>query len=292
DMNYFDMPGVGFIAYKKQWGTRFVLADPVCDGKDCELLISEFLKDGKSTVFVQVTQGIAEFLHDKFGFYSTQFGIESVVDLQKWDLKGKKKQVMRTSVNHAVKEGVTFEENCTSDACHKLNKEWLKTRKVRNREIGFLIRPMDMEYQDGTRKFYAYLDGELIGFIYFDPIYSNNQVIGYVPNISRFSNKFKQGIFYPLMCHAMEIFKKEGVKYLYLGLCPLVTDEMNQPYESKIVKKIIHFLYKYGNKIYSFKGLYFTKSRFDGIEQKTFCVHREMMPTKSFLTMFRLANII
>ena len=292
EMHYFDVAGMGFIAYREQWGTRFVLADPVCEEKDRETLLREFLRHGKNAAFVQISQGVAELINEKFGYYATQFGVETTVDLEKWDLKGKKKQVIRTSVNNARKMGVVIEENCINDGCRSLTDEWLKTRKVRNREIGFLIRPMDMEYQEGTRKFYAYLEGELIGFIYFDPVYSEGRTIGYVPNISRFSSKFKQGIFYPMMIHAMETFKREGVKSMFLGLCPLVTDDMDQRCESGIVKKIIRLLYRYGNSIYSFKGLYFTKSRFDGIDSRTFCAHRERLPIKSFLTMFRLANIL
>ncbi len=291
-MHYYDVPGMGFIAYMQKWGLRAVLSDPVCDPKDRETLLREFLKSYKNIAFAQISQDIADLLHEKFGYYATQFGVEINVDLQKWDLKGKKKQVLRTSVNHAKKEGVVIEEKCTNDGCRQLTDEWLKTRKVKNREIVFLIRPMDMEYQEGTRKFYAYLDGELIGFIFFDPVYSDDKINGYVPNISRFSNKFKPGIFYPLMIHAMETFKQEGVKYLHLGLCPVVVDDQDMPCESGILKKIIRLLYEYGNWIFSFKGLYFTKSRFDGTDIKTFCAHKEKLPVRSFLTLFRLANII
>jgi lysylphosphatidylglycerol synthetase-like protein (DUF2156 family) len=292
EMHFFDIPGMGFIAFREKWGNRLTIADPVCDVKDRPAFLREFLKDGKHTTFVQISQDVAEILHDKFGFYATQFGSEITLELENWDLKGKKKQILRTSVNHAKKEGVIIEEKCVGDGCRQLTKEWLKTRKVRNREIGFLIRPMEMEYEEGARKFYAYLAGELIGFIFFDPIYSDNRIIGYVPNISRFSNKFKSGIFYALMIHAIEIFKQEGVKYLNLGLCPLVVDDKDLPCESGIQKKLNRLLYEYGNWIFSFKGLYFTKSRFDGIESKVFGAHREKLPTIPFLTMFKLSNFM
>jgi len=291
-MHYFDVPGVGFIAYRNLWGIRAVLADPVCHLKDREIIISEFLKDGKKTGFVQISQGVARLLHEKFGYYGTQFGIEVNVDISTWDLKGKKKQVIRTALNHAKKQGIVIDETLRRDSCRTLTDEWLKTRRVKNREIAFLIRPMDMDYQEGTRKFYAYQGDELIGFIYFDPVYHSNRVTGYAPNISRFSTKFRTGIFYPLMIHALEVFKSEGVKYLQLGLCPAVVDDTDMPGESTMVKKIIRLLYRYGNMIFSFKGLYFTKTRFGGEETKTFCAHTERLPIKSFLTLFKLANII
>ena len=290
-MHFFDVPGIGFIAYMQKWGNRLTLADPVCDSKDREVFFRELLKDGKHTTFVQISQDTAELLHDKFGYYATQFGIEINLDLKRWDLKGKKKQILRTSVNHAKKEGVVIEEKCTSEGCRQLTSEWLKTRRVKNREIGFLIRPMEMDYEEGTRKFFAYLHGELIGFIFFDPIYSDDQITGYVPNISRFSSKFKSGIFYPLMIHAIETFKQEGIPNLNLGLCPLVVDDKDLFCESGIQKKLNRLLYNYGNWIFSFKGLYFTKSRFDGAEKKVFGAHREKLPTIPFLTMFRLSNL-
>lgn len=290
-MHYFDVPDIGFIAFGQRWGKRFVLADPVCDTKYRETLLKRFINQYSDPVFVQISQDIAELIHARFGYYTTQFGVEINVDLEKWDLKGKKKQILRTSVNHARKAGVLIEENCTVNSCQKLNDEWLKTRKVKNREIGFLIRPMDMDYQEGTRKFYAYLDGELIGFIFFDPIYMDNRIIAYVPNISRFSNKFKPGIFYPLMIHAMDIFKQEGVKYLHLGLCPLVTDDNDMPGESVILKRINRLLYNHGNWIFSFKGLYFTKSRFGGTESRIFGGTREKLPVRSFLALLKLCNV-
>jgi NADPH-dependent 2,4-dienoyl-CoA reductase/sulfur reductase-like enzyme len=59
------------------------------------------------------------------------------------------------------------------------------------------------------------------GFIFFDPIYENGEVIGYVPNISRASESFPLGIFYTLMAKVFEQFKAEGIPYIFLGLFPL-----------------------------------------------------------------------
>lgn len=291
-MDYFDMPGYGFIAFREKWGKRFVLADPICDEKDSEILIREFLKDGKDPIFVQISQRIAELIHRKFGYYSTQFGVEIDVDLENWDLKGKKKQILRTSVNHAKKEGVEIFERHTTDGCRQLTSEWLKTRKVKNREIVFLIRTMDMDYQEGTRKFYAYQNGQLIGFIFFDPVYKDNLITGYVPNISRFSNSFKSGIFYPLMIHAMDVFKKEGIKELHLGLCPLVTDDTLMPCESGVLKMLNRLLYNHANWIFSFKGLYFTKSRFGGVDRKIFGGTRDQLPLRGFFTLLKMCEIL
>ncbi len=291
-MKYFDMPGRGYIAYAEKWGIRGVLSDPVCDAKDWEILIEAFIKGGGRTGFAQVSEPVAELLHEKFGLYATQFGVESIIDLKNWDLKGKKKQVLRTSLNQAVKSGIYVRENYEERRYNQLSREWVKTRKVRNREIRFLIRPMNMEYQEGTRKFFAYRGDELIGFIFFDPVYSQNRVIGYVPNISRFSQSFRQGIFYTIMLQAMETFREEGVEQIHLGLSPLVVGDRDRHYESKITKKLIRLLYQYGNGIYSFKGIYFTKSRFRGKDYPTFCSHRRNVPLREIITLFKISNLL
>jgi phosphatidylglycerol lysyltransferase len=290
-MHYFDIAGKGYIAYMEKWGARFALADPVCDEKDYEELIGEFIRENPNCGFAEVSEPVAKLIHDKFGFYGTQFGVESVVDLKSWDLKGKKKQVLRTSLNHAKKRGITVTEKHNDDGARELSEEWLKTRKVKTREILFLIRPMNMDHDLGTRKFFAYQGDNLIGFIYFDPLFENDSLLGYVPNISRFSQSFRQGIFYTIMAHAMEVFKSEGVPEIHLGLSPLVTGEGDKHYESPIVKKIVRLLYEYGNKIYNFKGIYFTKSRFRGTDYPTYCCHKSIMPAKKFLTMFKIANV-
>lgn len=292
NMSFFDISGIGYIAYMKKWGARYVLADPVCDEKDREYIIGEFLKDKTHTAFIQISEPVAELLHYKFGLYASQFGIETIVDLKAWDLKGKKKQVLRTSINKAQKDGVRFVEMIAETNDDELTREWMSTRAVSRKEVVFLIRPKKQEYQDGTRKFYAFMGEELLGYIHFDPVYENSKIIGYVPNISRFSPKFKQGIFYPLMVHAIETFKQEGIPSLYLGISPAAVDDQDREYESKILKFLVRQLYKFGNWFYSFKGLQFTKSRFQGKEVKTFCAHAEMLPTRSFLTVFHMCNII
>lgn len=289
-IQYFDLPGIGYIAYEQKWGRRAVLSDPVCNVKDQETLIREFLKEGKPVGFAQVSEPVTQLLYEKFGYYSTQLGIESIIDLNNWNIKGKKKQVLRTSLNQAAKRGIFVTENYNKNRLNQFSKEWMKTRKLKSREIRFLIRPMNMDYQEGTRKFFAYQDDQLVGFIFFDPVYSNGNIISYVPNISRFDRSFKQGIFYTIMISAMDIFKKEGIEQIHLGLSPFSVNDSNSYYEVGFPKKMVRFLYQNGNRIYSFKGMHFTKSRFRGAEHRTFCAHKGKLPFREIATLFKISN--
>jgi lysylphosphatidylglycerol synthetase-like protein (DUF2156 family) len=291
-MQYFDMEGVGYIAYMRKWGTVFVLSDPVCSAQNFELLLEHFHAKFPRANYIQCTKTTVEILHRRFGHYGTQFGSEIRIDLKKWSLAGKKKQILRTAINQAEKQGVVVKESFCDDHRNEISAAWLKTRKCKSNEIRFLIRPMAMSYRENERRFYAYQDGKPVGFIYFDPIYSRNQIISYVPNISRASADFKQGLFYTIMAHAMEVFKAEGVENIDLGLVPLMFSGKDEAHESSLLKRMFRFVWNRGNFLYNFQGLAFTKTRFRGDEEPTYTAHPKAMPLVEFLAMFKLIRVL
>ncbi|HET8800566.1 MAG TPA: DUF2156 domain-containing protein [Marinobacter sp.] len=291
-MQYFDVPGMGYIAYMRKWGGTFVLADPVCAPENFPTVLEHFHQRFPNASYIQVSKPVVDFLHLRFGLYGTQFGSESRIDLRKWTLTGKKKQILRTALNQAEKNGITVMERFSDDHTREISEAWIRTRKCKSNEIRFLIRPMAMDYRENERHFYAYQDGKAVGFIYFDPIYRNNEIISYVPNISRANANFRQGIFYTLMAHAMDVFKAEGVPWLDLGLIPLSLDPATEHQESRLLKRLLHGLYERGNFLYNFKGLEFTKSRFRGAMLKTYCCHRRAIPALEFLAMFKLTRLL
>lgn len=291
-MEFFDLKNVGYIAFRKQWGCVVCLGDPICARQDTGRLLEAFFEKYPDPVFIQVSPDAARRIREKTGFYTTQFGRESVIDLQNWSLSGKKKQVIRTAVNHAKRAGITIREGDKPEGFESFSDAWLATRKCRSREIIFLIRPMKMDYTEGIRCFSAWQDETLMGFAFFDPVYKDGRVDGYVPNISRGSEKFPQGIFYILMAHAMEVFREEGVPFMYLGLSPLAMDYPVQPFESDWLRWIMGLTERHFNFLYNFKGIDFTKSRFRGKASPTYAIHRRRLPLKAFAAMFRLCNVI
>ncbi len=291
-MKFFDLEGIGYIGYMRKWGNIFVLSDPVCAPENFELILTAFHKKHPGANYIQVSKPVTDILHSKFGLYGTQFGSESRIDLTAWNLKGKKKQVLRTAINQAEKQGITVKERFSDDHTREISEAWIRTRKCKSNEIRFLIRPMNMQYKENERHFYAYQDGKAVGFIYFDPIYDKNKIVSYVPNISRANAEFKQGIFYTIMTHAMEVFQEEGVPFVDLGLIPLMCAPEDEQQESKLLKKLCRFVWEKGNFLYNFKGLAFTKMRFRGSVEKTYCCHPRPLPLVEFLAMFKLTKLI
>jgi phosphatidylglycerol lysyltransferase len=292
DMAYFELPGAGYIAYAQHWGMQFALADPVCAPPLREQLLDRFLERFPRAVFVQVSKAVVDHLHARHGYYGTQFGSESKIELADWDLRGARKQIIRTAVNGAASCGIEIREGGFDHDVKRISEAWIRTRRCKNNEIRFLIRPMIIDYREGTRYFYAYLGGEAVGFIFFDPIWRDGRLAGYVPNISRSSANFRQGLWYALMAHALAVFKDEGVPCVDLGLVPLQMDAGIEPQESRVLRLTMSAIRERMDFLYNFKGLEFAKSRFQGRIDKTYCCHRNAMPALAMTAMFRLTRII
>ena len=289
DMQYFDMPGVGYIAYAMHLGRCMVLGDPVTAAGDQQRIISRFLEKHRNATFVQVSEPIAEYLHGAAGFYGTQFGSELLVPIQDWSTGGKSRKVIRSAVNMARKQGITIAESETKLDADKASELWLQSRKT-TREIRYLIRPTDMEYAEGSRYFYAWKDDQPIGFAYFDPKYRDGKVVGYLPNISRACESFRQGLFYAIMVHAIDTFRSEGLDHVDLGLSPLAIDPDPKPYESNVTRKVFDLTYHYCFH-YNCKGVHFTKQRFGGKWSRTYLCHRNTLPVVDMWRLLRLTRV-
>jgi len=288
----FSIRDAGWIAFERKWGQVIVLGDPVCHPLQYGHLLSAFLKQFQEALFVQISPAVALQLR-LLGYYTTQMGHESNIDLTSWTLSGKKKQVIRTAVNKVKKDGITIvEKQADPVAENALTKSWLSSRKCHDRQIRFLIRPMHVDYEVGVRRFFAYDGDTPVGFVFFDPVYKDGKVDGYVPNISRASLDFHQGIFYALMSEAMSTFKEEGVPNMHLGLMPLSLDNPAEEFESKILRNGFKLTRKLCGRFYNFDGINFTKSRFRGTMVPTYTAHRNKIPAIHFLTMFKICNVL
>ena len=302
EMQYFQHE-YGLISYIKKYGCCFVLSDPIFKSENRELqvkLIEGFLNNYKWVSFVQVSREFAQFLNDKFNYYSTQIGNERLIDIQQWKISGKRKQVIRTACNQASKQDIKIIENPVEDKFDSISSEWLSTRHVKEREIKFLVRTHPF-FEKDSRTFCAYSpEGNLIAYIIFSPIFEDEKCVGYVPDISRSSPVFKQGIFYAIMVEAIKQFKSEGLQYLNLGLSPLILTENAESYESEKLRSVFKIIRKYAGNLYNYNGINYTKSRFidesgksnDGITKPVYFCHRSSLPLFKITAIFRASNII
>jgi lysylphosphatidylglycerol synthetase-like protein (DUF2156 family) len=293
DMCYFDLHKVGYIAYMKYKNTSYVLGDPICKKENFDYIIKEFLKLHKDAVFMQISENIAKILSKNFGFYSTQLGLETLVDVKSWTLKGKDKRLMRHWYNIPLKEGVKVkEEKLDKDNFEdliKISEEWRKNNSSK-KVARFLLREPNISEKE-TRYFFAHLNGKRVALIGFDPMYFNGKVIGYYANINRRYQNVPHGTQDLIMVDAIEKFRADNIINVSLGLSPLAGIE-NSEKENKITKGIFKLLYKYGEKIYNFKGLHYHKTKYRGKEHKVFYASKRKFQGIEIYKSMKMINII
>ncbi|MFN2362561.1 MAG: hypothetical protein ABR522_15950, partial [Marinobacter sp.] len=74
NMDYFDLPGIGYIGFMRKWGMTFVLSDPVAAPEHFELILERFHQRYPKASYIQVSKPVVDYMHRRFGLYGTQFG--------------------------------------------------------------------------------------------------------------------------------------------------------------------------------------------------------------------------
>jgi len=55
-MQYFDVEGMGYVAYMRKWGGTFVLSDPVCAPENFPVILERFHQKFPNACYIQVSK--------------------------------------------------------------------------------------------------------------------------------------------------------------------------------------------------------------------------------------------
>lgn len=243
DLAHFFIPQLGFIAYRTWEKYTVVLSNPVCDPKRRMLLLEQFLGKHQKPVFLHVSTGTASDL-SQLGFRCNVMGVESWLDLQRFDPTWGSHNALRESARrfHRIKADIfecrfsdLAERGLDRAEIAAISERWLGERP--GEEMRFLLRPLRLEDEPDTRVFFMRADNRLVGFTLYDPIYQDNTIIGYCPNISRWDDrKIPTGRSAAVNLHAAEVFSSEGKRTLALGLLPFAGDLISPFPDSRLLR--------------------------------------------------------
>ena len=304
-MEYFDLPGVGYLAYMTQGKTLFVLGEPICAEADRVQLVGSALSEHPVTCFVQVQTSTAHMLNDTFGFYATQMGVEMRISLQSYGTSGVNKQHLRSALNRAKRNGIVVRELSPSEfdasQLETISSEWMRS-KANQRELRFLARPAIWHDEPFVRKFFALASGgTIMGYVFFSPLFAGGRVTGYVYDISRFISDAPKGGDYTVTLEALGTFSSEGKTVLSLGLCPLARLTEHGHCENVATRWLLQSIAKFGNRfgtllgrpgLYSFAGLYHHKAQYRAAEEPAFFASRSRLQTVEVFKVMRLCGVI
>lgn len=282
ELKYFIHKDYGYMAflYLKDmvWapkGFNVILGDPICNVENFDLLLDAYLEEvGKeNTAFVHLSHTIAAKLV-KRGVNVNQMGVEHLIDLPSFDVKlpGSQFSHIRRWRNKSKKEGVIVKElpfdSISPAQFQAVNENWL-SRKGGSEYIG-LTRPLRVEDKKDVRYFWAFKEDRLIGFAFFDPMYRDGKIYGYIHNIARLDDTCPNGTNDLIILTALEKLKEEGLDVLSLGLSPLAGIEDKDLPCHKGISKILQFMFKKCEFVYPFQGNFFHKEKYRSRKEQTY----------------------
>jgi lysylphosphatidylglycerol synthetase-like protein (DUF2156 family) len=302
-MEYF-LTDLGYIAFVTVRHPVFaprskaiVLCDPVCAPLDRRALIQEFLEARPRAAFGVISESCAETLR-ALAFKANCIGYEPVLPVQSYNTRGNWKELdlIKRSRNEARREGIAIREQqidtINRNELQSVTRRWMETKKVNDREIWIYARHPVFEHEQDVRKFVAYdREDRVVGYAFYDPIYSRGLVIGYSATISRCDEHRYGRLATAIHMEAMEAFRTEGKHVLNLCLAPFVKLELGKYNDDKATRWFFEFSAKYGNDIYNFQGLSFHKSKYRGAESPIYFASNCRFPSNDVYLAFRSADI-
>jgi len=295
-MEYFDLPGAGYLAYMMHGKTRFVLAEPICAGADRARLARAAMREHGDTCFVQVQQSTARLLHDEFGLFATPMGIETTLDLRDFEIKwptfdwvGRK--VRKGERKLKVSESTELPQITDAQAT-ALSSQWLSHPKRGKRELAFMARPFQLR-TPSVRTFYALMGEDLVGVTLFDPVFNHGKVVAYSPNITRTSAGAPDCTGDYSWYSALKKLKHEGCTQLELGLSPLhALEQDNLRVADALTLDLARLVHRWGRRFYNFEGIANHKKHFQGAERTVYFSHHQRCALKAIFGLLRLSHVL
>jgi lysylphosphatidylglycerol synthetase-like protein (DUF2156 family) len=289
----------GFIAYKMVGGTALVLSDPVAPPQHHDHLVRSFLGEQHDACFWQVSHPVAKLL-SSLGFFVNEFGPDSRIDLAQYDFIGHGKRHLRNATNRVHKLGYVIRE-CSiaevgANAVQAVSDVWKRTRTVRNREVSFLSRPVAFSVEPDVRWFFCFAhDGRLLAFGMFDPIYELGQVVGYAAQAHRHLPDADLLVQQAIKRRAIETFKVEGRKWLFLGIAPFAgIHDWDFP-RNWLVRRAFRIAYKsalINRFMYPWKTICEHKLQFRGTLRQTYYAFNKSPSLPRLLKVLRACDIL
>jgi lysylphosphatidylglycerol synthetase-like protein (DUF2156 family) len=288
----------GFLAYKQVGSTAFVLSNPIAPIKSCEDLIRSFVSERSDVCFWQASRPVAKIL-EKIGFSVNEMGTETRIELGDYDFDGPRKRNFRRALNRAACCSYTIAERSVTsldrEELQTVSERWRQTRGVKNREMTFLTRPAILDDEVDVRKFFTFdHNGSLQAFAFFDPIYQEGEVVGYLCSAKRRLPEADTLVGYAILHRAIRTFQDEGKAILSLGLSPLCGIEDTELSSNRLVSFGFRAVYRswlFNELIYPLQGFAAHKGAFCGSAEQTYCAFKRGLALSQLVKMPRACNL-
>ena len=195
--------------------------------------------------------------------------------------KGKKWQDVRTALNKAPKEGVTFRMVTLAEEpwamvrqVEQLSQEWLGDKELP--EMGFTLggvtEALDSEVKVGLA---VGADGKLHGVTSWMPVYGQGgEIAGWTLDLMRRADGGFRATMEFLIASSCLYFKQQGAQFVSLSGAPLAKSD-SDPEGETVVEKFLDTLGETLEPVYGFRSLHAFKSKFQPRLSPMYMVFRD-----------------
>ncbi len=250
------------IAFRPYKDKLIVLGDPIGDPALLGSGINAFRIFAKqhnmTPILYEVSEAMLPMYHEN-GFKFLKLGEEATLPLDTFTLIGKKGAALRTIKNKMLRGELTFTliqppfDTDLLDELHLISELWLDGRKEKTFSLG----AFDTDYLNLAPIGIIKQNDMIIGFASIMPMYNKHSIS---IDLMRLIPDPPNGAMDALFIGLIEWAIAEGYENFVLGKAPLSNVGYNQFSPTK--EKIVKYIYHYGNRIYSFKGLRRYKEKF------------------------------
>ncbi len=284
DRSWFRTPdGDSVVAYERHAGVAVALGDPIGAPERRGATVSEFAAmcehTGTVPCFFSVTASTAA-LAAALGWQHVRVADDTVIDLGGLEFRGRKWQDVRSALNRAAKEGISYRQVILAEEpwavraqARAISQQWVGDKGLP--EMGFTLGGIDEALDPAVRVGLAVDgDGSVHGITSWLPVFAPGATVrGWTLDVTRRRNDGFRPVSEFLIASACLAFQAQGAEFVSLSGAPLArTDTSGQP---PAVERLLDSLGAVMEPHYGFRSLHAFKSKFSPRYEPLYLAYRD-----------------
>jgi phosphatidylglycerol lysyltransferase len=268
---YFMTDGRGYVGYERHAGVALALSDPVVPRDTIADAVAEFTtkaeRGGLTPCLFSVTDAAADAARTA-GWRTVQIAEDTIIDLPGLAFKGKKWQDVRSALNKAKRETITFrlvelagEPFAVLAQVRAISEQWVGDKGLP--EMGFTLGGVDEALDPAVRVGVAIdATGSIHGVTSWLPVYApGGQVRGWTLDVMRRRDDGFRSVMEFMIASACLDFQKDGAEFVSLSGAPLARSEQSGE-ELHRTDRLLEKLGASLEPLYGFRSLHAFKAKF------------------------------
>jgi phosphatidylglycerol lysyltransferase len=260
--------GLGAVAFRVCGDVALAVSDPACAAADRRTVLTAFAahceRQGWVPAFTSVHGAVRDVLGAE-GWTALPVGVEAVIDLTGFDLRGKRRQDLRTACNRAQREGVRDEWTtlCGLSPEHRVQVETICTTWAADRrlpEMGFTLGGFrELDDPDVRLMLAVDADDRVTAVTSWLPVYEHGELTGYTLDVMRRGEDVMPGVVEFLVARTAIRSREAGLTTVSLSGTPLAAHD---PDARTVLDRGTSLVARLLEPVYGFRSLQRFKEKF------------------------------